>query len=236
MYTEKEDWIKLHKSLLDWEWYSNSKMLHLWIHILLSANKVDKKWQSIEIKRGQFVTSLIKIASYLNLSIRTIRTNLLRLQKSKDIVIKTTNKFTIITVVNYSIAQDSRIKNDKQNIQQKDTQSKHKINTEYKQNKTTLDLKNIRDLDFSININKRKENFKKEIYKYQLKYSSEKLNNFYNYWSEEINQGEKLKFENVKEWDTEKKLIAWIDIVKKKDNNTKTKKHPLSKIGSHDKN
>jgi len=236
MYTEKEDWIKLHKSLLDWEWYSNSKMLHLWIHILLSANKADKKWQGIEIKRGQFVTSLIKIASYLNLSIRTIRTNLLRLQKSKDIVIKTTNRYTIITIVNYSIAQDSRIKNDKQIIYQKDKQNINEINSKYKQNKTTLDNKNTRIIDFSININKRKEIFKMEVYKYQLKNAPEKLLNFYNYWSEEINQGEKLKFENVKEWDTEAKLKAWIDIVKKNDNNTNKKKHPLSKIGSHDKN
>jgi hypothetical protein len=236
MYTEKEDWIKLHKSLLDWEWYSNSKMLHLWIHILLSANKADKKWQGIEIKRGQFVTSLIKIASYLNLSIRTIRTNLLRLQKSKDIVIKTTNRYTIITIVNYSIAQDSRIKNDKQIIYQKDKQNINEINSKYKQNKITLDNKNTRIIDFSININKRKEIFKMEVYKYQLKNAPEKLLNFYNYWSEEINQGEKLKFENVKEWDTEAKLKAWIDIVKKNDNNTNKKKHPLSKIGSHDKN
>jgi hypothetical protein len=236
MYTEKEDWIKLHKSLLDWEWYSNSKMLHLWIHILLSANKVDKKWQGIEIKRGQFVTSLIKIASYLNLSIRTIRTNLLRLQKSKDIVIKTTNRYTIITIVNYSIAQDSRIKNDKQIIHQKDKQNINEINSKYKQNKITLDNKITRIIDFSINIKDRKENFKKEVYKYQLKNTPEKLLNFFNYWSEEINQGEKLKFENVKEWNTEAKLKAWIDIVKKNDENIKTKKHPLSKIGSHDKN
>ncbi len=46
-------WIKLHRILLDWEWYKSPNMVHVFLHLILSANHEDGRWQGHEVKRGQ---------------------------------------------------------------------------------------------------------------------------------------------------------------------------------------
>lgn len=63
----EQGWIKLHRTLLKWEWYHDSKMVHLLVHLILKANHEDKRWRGIVIKRGQLATSqyhLITICNY----------------------------------------------------------------------------------------------------------------------------------------------------------------------------
>ena len=93
--------MRLHRQLLDWEWFDNSQVLHVWIYCLLKANYQDTKWHGIDIKRGSFVTSLDKICSKTHLSIQNVRTCLGKLKSTGNLTIKVTNKFSIITVCNY---------------------------------------------------------------------------------------------------------------------------------------
>jgi hypothetical protein len=53
--------IKLHRKLLDWEWFSDSKNLVVFLYLLLDVNHAEKKWQVITIQRGQTVSSIDKI-------------------------------------------------------------------------------------------------------------------------------------------------------------------------------
>lgn len=94
-------WIKLHRSLLDWEWASEPGMMTLWVHLLLSANHEDNKWHGRIIKRGQLVTGRIALAKSTGLSEQTVRTCLQRLIDSQQISKKSTNKYSIITICNY---------------------------------------------------------------------------------------------------------------------------------------
>jgi hypothetical protein len=66
--------IKLHRQLLDWEWYSDNNTFRVFIHCLLKANYKDKNWKGIQIKRGQFVTSTSKLSTELGLSININQT------------------------------------------------------------------------------------------------------------------------------------------------------------------
>ncbi len=100
-------WVKLHRSLLDWEWYNDCNVVYTFIHLLLEANWEDKKWRGMIIPRGSHLTSLSKMAKDLKLSIRQIRTVLDKLQKTNDVTIKTTNGYSLITVVNYDLYQAS---------------------------------------------------------------------------------------------------------------------------------
>jgi len=102
-----EGWIKLHRKVKYWDWYTDSNTFRLFIHCLLSANVEPKSWKGVNIKRGQFVTSTKKLCSDLDLTPQKIRTSLKRLKSTNEITIKTTSKYTVITVVSYDSFQSA---------------------------------------------------------------------------------------------------------------------------------
>ncbi|WP_434234820.1 hypothetical protein, partial [Enterococcus faecium] len=96
-----DGWIKIFSErLLEWEWYHDTKMVRVFLHLLLKANYKSKRWEGIEIKRGQFVTSLANLSTELGLSVKSIRTCLTKLQTTGEIGKQTASKFTIITICN----------------------------------------------------------------------------------------------------------------------------------------
>ncbi len=105
-------WVKLHIKFLSWEWYKDSNTKSVFIHCLLKANWKDGKFEGYDIPKGSFVTSVRKLSEELKLSTQCIRTSLKKLEKTKNLTIKTTNKFSIITVNNYDIYQS--VTNDQQ--------------------------------------------------------------------------------------------------------------------------
>lgn len=98
-------YIALHRSILDWEWYEDINVSRLFIHLLLRANHADNKWQGIEIKRGQLLTSRDHLASESRLSIMQVRTSLNKLKSTSEITIKTTSRYSLITINNYNLYQ-----------------------------------------------------------------------------------------------------------------------------------
>lgn len=115
-------YIKLHRKITEWGWYSDPDMSRIFIHFLLTANFRPSEWMGHVIKRGQLVMGREKLSKTLAISPRTIRTCLRRLKSTSEIAIETTNKFTIITICNYDIYQDPFCENDQQNDQQSDQQ------------------------------------------------------------------------------------------------------------------
>jgi hypothetical protein len=98
-------WIKLHRKLVEWQWYKKTNMTHLFIHLVLSANHEDNKWQGIEIKRGQLITGRKSLSEETGISEQSIRTCLHLLKSTNEITIKSTNKYSIITICNYDSYQ-----------------------------------------------------------------------------------------------------------------------------------
>lgn len=105
--------IKLHRKLQNWEWYNKSEMVHLFIHLLINANSEDGEWQKQPIKRGQLITGLHSLSEKTGISVRTIRTCLERLKSTSELTIKSTNKFSIITICKYDDYNDNKKKSDK---------------------------------------------------------------------------------------------------------------------------
>lgn len=100
-----EGFIKLHRSLLDWEWYRNTNTRSVFIHCLLKANWSDGKFEGIDIPRGSFVTSYSAMAKELGLSLRNVRTAISHLSSTHEVTCKSYTKFTVITVSNYDCYQ-----------------------------------------------------------------------------------------------------------------------------------
>jgi len=99
-------WIKLHRSILEWEWYSDKNTKSVFIHLLLTANIENKRWHGIEILRGQTFTSIQSLSKELKLTSKQTRNCLTKLKSSGEIGIQGANNGTMITVCNYESYQD----------------------------------------------------------------------------------------------------------------------------------
>ena len=100
-----DGWIKIHRKILEWEWYSDSKTVHLFLHLLISANHKPKRYKGQVIKRGQVVVGRGKLAQKLGLSEQQVRTCIKRLKSTSELTTKVTNKHTIVTLTNYESYQ-----------------------------------------------------------------------------------------------------------------------------------
>lgn len=95
-------WIKLHRSLLDWEWWDNQNTTRLWLTILLSVNHEPKRWRGMLIGAGEMVTSYRKLARLSGLSVRSVRTSLADIVATHEVTCTSTHKCTIIKVVKWA--------------------------------------------------------------------------------------------------------------------------------------
>jgi biotin operon repressor len=98
-------WFKVYDKILDWEWFDDSHMVHLFIFLLAKANRQNSRWHGIELRRGQLITSRAKISKATGISEQTVRTCLQRLEETGEIEITATKQFTLITICKYGIYQ-----------------------------------------------------------------------------------------------------------------------------------
>lgn len=98
---ELNGFIKLYRKLKTWGWYQDSIVKCVFLHLLLSANFKDTPWQGRTLKRGQVVIGTQSLAMELGFSRQQVRTALLKLESTNEITIEPTNKFSVITVVNW---------------------------------------------------------------------------------------------------------------------------------------
>ena len=94
-----QGFIKLHRSILKWEWYQDSNTKDVFLHLLLNANWEDSRYKGLEVPKGSLVVGRKKLARELGL--QEIRTALVHLKSTNEITIKSTNKFTIVSIVNW---------------------------------------------------------------------------------------------------------------------------------------
>lgn len=95
-------WIKIHRQILEWEWYSDTNTFRVFLHLLLKANHKEKKYRGMDLKVGTIITSRDILALETGLSIQQIRTALDKLKSTNEVTIKTSSQGTIIEVVNYA--------------------------------------------------------------------------------------------------------------------------------------
>lgn len=98
-------YILLHRKILDWQWFSEPKVLHVFLYLLLKANHKPSYWRGVLVDRGQHITSYETIANATGLSVQNTRTSVRKLIFSKEITCKSTNKFTLVTIVNWDLYQ-----------------------------------------------------------------------------------------------------------------------------------
>lgn len=94
-------YIKLHRKFTKWGWYSDPNTKAVFLHLLLTASWEECEYRGYKIKPGQVVTGRKLLKKELKLSEQEIRTALEHLKSTNEITIKSTNKFSIITIENW---------------------------------------------------------------------------------------------------------------------------------------
>ena len=133
-------WIQLHRRMLEWEWYRDIPTFKLFIHLLLKVSFQKKSWQGILISPGQVITGRKNLSAETGLSEMQIRTALVKLQKTNEIPIKTTTKYSIITVVNWVSFQEGNQQTN-QSATNKHPTDNQQITTTKKGNKEKKEIK-----------------------------------------------------------------------------------------------
>jgi len=100
-------WIKTHRKILEWGWYSDLKVRATFQHLMLIANYERKEWMGHTIEPGQVYTSYASLANQVGITEKEIRTALSKLQKTKEIVKKRAGNGQIITLTSWEFHQSS---------------------------------------------------------------------------------------------------------------------------------
>lgn len=95
----------VYRKLFDHEIGQNPIIVALWVKLISMASYEDKEvfWDksTIQIKRGEIITSIDKLSKWLRVTRSTTKRHLIALQTIRQIDIKTTNKYTVISIRNY---------------------------------------------------------------------------------------------------------------------------------------
>ena len=104
----KQGFIKIDRQILEWRYHDCYYAFTIWMHILLLANWTDGYFKGNPIKRGELVTSINNLMLVTGIkSDNTIR-KWLKVFESEDMIsLKTTNKYTHVSIVNYDKFQDA---------------------------------------------------------------------------------------------------------------------------------
>lgn len=104
-------WIKLYRQLQECPiWYSERfSKGQAWVDLLMLANHSDKRivfnGEFITVKRGQYLTSMVKLSEKWKWNRKTVSSFLKLLENDKMITKVADNTKTLITIVNYGIYQ-----------------------------------------------------------------------------------------------------------------------------------
>lgn len=110
----QKGFVKLYRSLLDWEWYSDLNTRAVFMHMLLRANYADQKFEGQHIPRGSFVSSRHRLSQEVGVSERSLRTALKHLKATGEVTSTSFAKYTIYKVVNYESYQAGDQQSDQQ--------------------------------------------------------------------------------------------------------------------------
>lgn len=145
-----EGYIKLHRKICDNPLFKEKRKFskfEAWIDIILSASHCDNEFmlgfEPIKLKRGEYITSEVKLAKKWSWHRETVR-RFLELLADKEMLVKnSTTKYTRLTVVNYGIYQDNHTAKRTSRRQQDDSEPTQSINDKNDNNDNKKDLREI---------------------------------------------------------------------------------------------
>lgn len=194
------DWIRLPRSMFDWDWFDKPEMLSLFLYLLNNAKEKEVKHDGIVEHRGQFLTSLGKLSTIIGAGKQVVRTCLSKLIKMQLIEMNTERLYSIITICNYDEYFEAEVNKPKDELKNEDTKLVE-APKEDKPKKTKEEIATATE--------KRKEKFYQELVPYVATYGKDMIRKFYDYWSETNKSKTRMRCETEKTWDLNLRLQNW---------------------------
>ena len=186
------DWIKLPRSIFDWDWFDKPEMLSLFLYLLNNAKEKEVKHDGIVEQRGQFLTSLGKLSTIIGAGKHVVRTCLSKLIKMQLIEVNTERLYSIITICNYDDYFEAEVNKPKDELKNEDTKPVE-APKEDKPKKTKEEIAAATE--------KRKKKFGQDLVPYVATYGKDMIRKFYDYWSETNKSKTRMRCETEKTWD-----------------------------------
>lgn len=138
-------WIKLHRSLLDWEWWDDHNATRLLVFLLCAVNREENKWKGIVIKPGQIALSWETLSMRCGMTTQQCRTAMTKLEQSNEVTRKVTSKYQVVTLVKWEKLQVEKKKVTRKTTDKQQTNNKQ-ITTiqEYKEDIRNKEIFNFK--------------------------------------------------------------------------------------------
>ena len=91
-------WIKLHRTICEWEWIDDHPVVILWLHCLILANHEERTWRGNVVKPGQFISSIQQLSMKSKLTNKQVRLAILKLKRTGEMASQSTSDFTLFTL------------------------------------------------------------------------------------------------------------------------------------------
>jgi hypothetical protein len=210
----REGYIRIHRSLLDWEWYGDEAVTVLFLHLLLSVNWKVGKFRGQDVAPGTVVTSLDKLADTFGWSRGKLRRTLLKLKQTGEATTQTTNHWTTVTLVNWAKYQNgdqqSGQPSDQPPTNQRPTTGQQpatieegkKERREEGKKKSVADKPPARDAEWF------KDQCRKVVDELPDILEKSERGPFFDYWTEPSNSG-RLRFQAQAFFDFKRRMRTW---------------------------
>lgn len=90
--------VKLPREIVTRKWFGDRNTLQLYVILLLKATFKESEFEGVKLKPGQLITSTSKLGEATSQSVQQTKTALKHLKATNDITVRTTSKFSIITL------------------------------------------------------------------------------------------------------------------------------------------
>lgn len=108
----KNGWIKLHRSMLDWQWYRNPATKNVFIHLMLTAN-----WNNepeligrYEVGKGQVIITYSGLVRALGMTRKQARDAIGHLKGTGEVTVENVGNALLVTVLNFEKYQEGTVK------------------------------------------------------------------------------------------------------------------------------
>lgn len=218
-------YVRLYRSMLDWEWYDNDACVRIMLHLLLTVNWEPKKWHGQTVEPGQIITSMEGLSKTLGMTRTSVRRTFDKLKSSGEVTVQTNNHWTLVTLTNWAEYQGDEPNNGRPLSRPLTDQRP----TTDRPAATTKEGKNIISEEKSSalvsaarkpsSIEERKADFvakcKAVVEVDPGKLPDEHRKPFFEYWTETTQDGSKMRFEGEKFFVHSRRMATWMTTANK---------------------